>query len=59
MKYIAMTMLVLCIAFPAFGEYSTDDLLKMTVKSLRADRLSDTAFVRGVGKISQEGPTGI
>ena len=59
MKYIAMIMLVLCFMSPAFSEYSTDDLLKMTVASLNADRENDTAFVRGVGKISQEGSMGI
>ena len=61
MKRIVMIALVLCFvcAGCAFSEYSTDDLLKMTVNSLKADRENDIAFVRGVGKISQDGPMGM
>ena len=59
MKYAVITMLVLCLVSPAFSEYSTDDLLNMTVSSLKADRERDTAFVRGVGKISQAGSVGV
>ena len=61
MKRIVMIALVLCLvcAGHAFSEYSTDDLLKMTVNSLKADRENDIAFVRGVGKISQDGPMGM
>ncbi|MBQ7220494.1 MAG: hypothetical protein IJS28_05895 [Synergistaceae bacterium] len=61
MKRVMMIALVLCcvIAGKAFSEYSTDDLLKMTVNSLKADRASDTASVRGVGRITQNDSTGI
>ena len=59
MKRVVMMMLVLCCVSPVFGEYSTDDLLKMTVDSLKVDRETDTATVRGVGKVSQDGALGV
>ncbi len=61
MKRYVIILLVLCLLFAgcAFSEYSTDDLLRMTVDSLKADRENDIAFVRGVGKISQDGAMGV
>ena len=58
-RFALMIVTVLCCVSPAFSEYSTDDLLKMTVDSLKADRENDIASVRGVGKITQEGSVGV
>ena len=37
---------------------TTEELLRMTRESLRADWARDRAFVRGVGRITREGPVG-
>ena len=61
MKRIVLIALVLCCvnSVSAFSEYSTDDLLKMTIESLGVDRERDIAFASGVGKITQDGSVGV
>ena len=55
MRRIALGLvLVLCVS-PAFCEYSADDLLTMTLGSLRADWVRDKAISRGVGRIVEGG----
>ena len=53
-------VLLLCLIFgaPASGAHSTEELLRMTQESLRTDWATDRAFVRGVGRIVQAGPSG-
>ncbi|MBQ3653623.1 MAG: hypothetical protein II954_04295 [Synergistaceae bacterium] len=51
MRVIALGLVLVLSAGPAFCEYSTDDLLTMTLGSLRADWVRDKATARGVGRI--------
>ena len=39
---------------PACAEYTADELLRMTMEAVSYDKLSDTARVRGVGKIARD-----
>lgn len=58
--FVVAAIFIMVEIFPVFaGEYKTSDLLKMTIESLHADYENNTAFVRGVGKISREGSVGI
>lgn len=59
MKRFALMLMLFLYACSAFGDYSIDDFLKMTLDSLKIDREKDIAFVCGVGKISHEGAIGI
>lgn len=59
MRRIALGLMVVLCVGPAFSEYSTDDLLTMTLGSLRADWVRDRAIARGVGRISQDDAVGV
>ena len=56
-KIFLVLMLLSCDI--VFAEYSTNDLLELTLQSLSYDIQSDTAYVKGVGKITQDNPIGI
>ncbi|MBR1438459.1 MAG: hypothetical protein IJ587_07975 [Synergistaceae bacterium] len=57
-KFFTAAVLAFLYFLPANAEYSSDDLLRMTVESLSYDVGSDRAFVCGVGKISGNDPIG-
>lgn len=61
MKLICRLFIALFVAvlsLPAYGEYTTADLLSMTLESLSYDKEADTAHVCGVGKIVHDGSIG-
>ena len=58
MKRLCLLTL-LCFVAPAAATYTTQDLLRMTQESLRANWQENTATVQGVGRISQEGVQGV
>ena len=51
-------LLYLAVGTVAQGAHTTEELLRMTRESLRADWGTNRAFVRGVGRIAQADPSG-
>ena len=43
---------------PAYGEYSADELMRMTIDGISYDKEADIARVQGVGKITVSGVIG-
>ncbi len=57
MNYYRIFLLVLLVfthCGAVYSEYSTNDLIRMTIDGLSYDVEADTALVRGVGKIMQD-----
>lgn len=51
---LCLALFIAALSVPAYSEYTTDDLLRMTIESISYDKTADTARVRGVGKIMRD-----